>query len=240
MTDRIGEAEVRKLQTTVPANIRCIVFDVGWTLVDETQAHRYRMERVLGACDPSLKLDVDRLMEMYGECAAEHHGDPLLYLLDRLGIARERRAEFPYGKGMERLYPDAAPALRELKKAFVLGILANQSPGLPDRIRNYGWGDLFSFIIGSGDVGLKKPQKEVYELAEKKCGCRPSEILMVGDRLDNDIAPAKGVGWRTARVLRGTHRAKKPESPGEMPDMEVGSMQDLASLFRDKGDSRDR
>jgi len=212
-------------------NIRCIVFDVGWTLVDETEAHRHRMGHLLKACDPGAGLTVDRLMEMYEESASEHHGDPLMPLLDRLGVSRERRNEFPYGKSMERVYPDASPALQILKKNFKLGVLANQSPGLPGRIGQYGWDGLFDFVIGSGDVGLKKPQKEIYELAEKTSGCRPSEILMVGDRLDNDIAPAKTAGWRTARILRGIHRRKKPEGSGEVPDMEAESLDQLARML---------
>ena len=212
-------------------NIKCIVFDVGWTLVDETDAHRYRMEHLLKACDPGAGLTVDRLMEMYEEAASEHHGAPLLPLLDRVGVPRERRDEFPYGKSLERVYPDALPALRAMKKDYKLGVLANQSPGLPQRIEKYGFSELFDFVIGSGDVGVKKPQKAIFEMAEGRAGCQPSEILMVGDRLDNDIAPARAAGWRTARILQGIHRRKKPEGPGEIPDMEAESLEHLAGLL---------
>jgi ribonucleotide monophosphatase NagD (HAD superfamily) len=33
-----------------------------------------------------------------------------------------------------------------------------------------------------------------------RAGCAPSESVMIGDRLDYDIRPARLLGWRTIRV----------------------------------------
>ena len=38
----------------------------------------------------------------------------------------------------------------------------------------------------------------------------PAEAAMVGDRLDNDIAPARQPGLRTVRILRGYGALSRP------------------------------
>jgi FMN phosphatase YigB (HAD superfamily) len=54
---------------------------------------------------------------------------------------------------------------------------------------------------------------------------------MVGDRIDNDIAPAKALGMSTIRFRTGRHRRQKPRSPAEMPDAEVTDVQELEAAI---------
>jgi putative hydrolase of the HAD superfamily len=49
----------------------------------------------------------------------------------------------------------------------------------------------------------------------------PSECLMVGDRIDNDIVPAKVLGMRTVLFRTGRHIAQQPRSADEVPDVEA-------------------
>ena len=44
---------------------------------------------------------------------------------------------------------------------------------------------------------------------------------MVGDRIDNDVVPAKRLGMRTVLFRTGRHRAQQPRSWEEKPDVEV-------------------
>jgi FMN phosphatase YigB (HAD superfamily) len=39
----------------------------------------------------------------------------------------------------------------------------------------------------------------------KRAGCAPSEAVMIGDRIDDDIRPARSLGWKTIRVTQGLH-----------------------------------
>ena len=51
----------------------------------------------------------------------------------------------------------------------------------------------------SFEHGFSKPDPHVFRILTARLearGIRPAEILMVGDRLDNDIAPAQAHGWR--------------------------------------------
>ena len=52
----------------------------------------------------------------------------------------------------------------------------------------------------SGEHGFAKPSPRVFSLLSAALAARgisPAEMLMVGDRQDNDIAPAAAAGWQT-------------------------------------------
>jgi len=55
---------------------------------------------------------------------------------------------------------------------------------------------------------------------------------MVGDRIDNDIGPAKSQGWNTIRVRQGFSRFQRPRGPGEVPDMTIEKIGELSANQR--------
>jgi 4-nitrophenyl phosphatase len=50
---------------------------------------------------------------------------------------------------------------------------------------------------------MGKPSPAMYQLALERLGTSPAETLVVGDRLETDIAGAQVIGCRTALVLSG-------------------------------------
>jgi putative hydrolase of the HAD superfamily len=66
----------------------------------------------------------------------------------------------------------------------------------------------FEDVFVSGEIGEEKsPHFFRKVLAEIRA--RPSECIMVGDRMDSDIAPAKKLGIYTIRVLQGPYSKEK-------------------------------
>lgn len=62
----------------------------------------------------------------------------------------------------------------------------------------------------SFEHGFSKPDPHVFRLLTARLearGIQPAEILMVGDRLDNDIKPARAQGWQTWHLTPGTRAA---------------------------------
>jgi FMN phosphatase YigB (HAD superfamily) len=108
------------------------------------------------------------------------------------------------------LYPGVRGVLARLRHSgLLLGMASNgqeytrrelASAGLP-----LGWlADDLQFL--SGDHGYAKPSPRVFgslgEAAARR-GIRPGEILMVGDREDNDIVPAREAGWQAWHLRDG-------------------------------------
>lgn len=109
------------------------------------------------------------------------------------------------------LMPGAAEALAWLRPRGVpLGIASNAQPYTQYEL---GWAleaaglDLGWFApdlcFWSFAHGFSKPDPHVFRLLTVRLhvrGITAADTLMVGDRLDNDIAPARAQGWRTWRL----------------------------------------
>ncbi len=59
-------------------------------------------------------------------------------------------------------------------------------------------------VIGTSDGwGVEKPSSAFFDRVVSEGGGDPSNVLYVGDRLDNDIRPAQDVGLLTCLIRRG-------------------------------------
>ncbi|WP_240506219.1 HAD family hydrolase [Thermoactinospora rubra] len=210
--------------------IKAVVFDVGETLIDETRIWSRWADR----------LGVTRLtfMGVIGGMAALDRSYADAFQVVRPGIdidaevaawAREEPGSLRNRFDADDLYPDVREALQALRDAGHQVIIAGNQPveaydalaamGLPaDSIHTSdGW-------------GVAKPQPEFFAKVAAVAGREPREILYVGDRLDNDVLPAKQAGMRAALLRRGPWgylHAERPEAA--RADMVVG---DLHALVR--------
>jgi len=111
-----------------------------------------------------------------------------------------------------RLMPGAAEALGVLGRCGILcGIVSNAQPYtlreldaalVAARLSRAVFDPELSFW--SFASGFSKPDPHVFRLLGARLrgrGICPEETLMVGDRLDNDIEPARAQGWQTWRLL---------------------------------------
>jgi FMN phosphatase YigB (HAD superfamily) len=103
-------------------------------------------------------------------------------------------------------------------------VIANQSPGSEERLTRWGLIPFISVCVASAEVGLEKPDPAIFDLALRHAGCAASEPVMIGDRLDNDIRPARLLGWRTMRVLQGPGRFQSPRDSWDEPDLTVANV----------------
>jgi ribonucleotide monophosphatase NagD (HAD superfamily) len=55
-----------------------------------------------------------------------------------------------------------------------------------------------NFRIGAG---VEKRGLASSRLALSRAKCTPEEAVMIGDRFENDIRPARLQGWKTIRIL---------------------------------------
>jgi HAD superfamily hydrolase (TIGR01509 family) len=109
----------------------------------------------------------------------------------------------------ETLQPDVRPALERLRSSYRLGVLANQEPWIRDAMARDGIADAFEVWAVSAEVGSDKPDPALFRHALGQAAAPPERCAMVGDRLDNDILPARDLGMRTVWLLRG----EAPDDP---------------------------
>ena len=162
--------------------IRWIFFDVGTTLVDETKAYNHRIKDAIAGTDISF----EQFQEKRRFFAEQNlRGD--LEAITYFGLRKT-----PWHKEDEIPYPDAIEVLQYLvANGYKIGIIANQSPGTAERLKSWGLLQYIDVVAASAELGCSKPDMDIFYKALVMAGCRAQEAAMIGDRLDNDIFPAK-------------------------------------------------
>lgn len=171
--------------------VKWIFFDVGSTLVDETEAYDHRVREMIVGTDIT-----------------------------------------PWHSEDEVPYADAHSTLAALRQnGYKLGIIANQKLGTAERLGNWGLRQFFDVIAVSAEIGYAKPDKEIFEKAFELAGCTAQESVMVGDRLDNDIIPAKALGMKTVWLKNGLAQYQPAELGIGVADYQIGLLSELLALL---------
>ena len=102
--------------------------------------------------------------------------------------------------------------------------------GTQERIDNWGIGKYFDVVMASAEAGCAKPDPKIFSMALDKAGCEPKDAIMVGDRLDNDIIPAKKMGMKTVWVRQGYAIYQSIDDESKRPDHIVDSIGELRGL----------
>lgn len=109
-----------------------------------------------------------------------------------------------YGMGRvsgAKLVSGARETLQLLKNHFSLGLITEGSHETQmNQLTQHGIESLFKSIVISGDTPYHKPDLELYKIAVQQLDQNAKEIMMVGDRMDWDLKPAKQLGMVTILV----------------------------------------
>ncbi|KUP95290.1 haloacid dehalogenase [Thermobifida cellulosilytica TB100] len=208
--------------------MRSVVFDVGETLVDETRIFSRWADR-LGV--PQLTF-----FGTIGGVLAE--GRPMLdafrlvkpgFDLDAELAAWQREEPDSLRENFDEddLYPDVRPALERLRDRGLHVLVAGNQPVQAEAALRAM--DLPVADIHVSDAwGVAKPERAFFTRVVEEAGCAAEEILYVGDRVDNDVVPAREAGLRAALLRRGPWgylHAERPEAA--RADVIVSSLTEL-------------
>ena len=165
--------------------IKWLFFDLGSTLIDESECAEYRTQELLKQPNaPSREIIEQRMSELASQNRLPYKDTAKEFGLETI----------PWPTHLEKVYGGVPNLLEKLSHKYRLGVIANQSLGTEQRLIKYGIRQYFDEIISSAEAGLSKPDLEIFKLALNRSGCIPSEAYMIGDRLDNDIEPAAQLG----------------------------------------------
>ncbi len=200
--------------------MKWIFFDLGATLVDETDVYKSRCEYAIR------QLNIDSAEFMNKVCEeAGISPTPIRTAAEAYGVVLPK-----WDSSLEKLYEGAVDTVSYLYGKYKLGIIANQVPGTQERIDNWGMGKYFDVVMASAEAGCAKPDPRIFTMALEKAGCEPADAIMVGDRLDNDIIPAKKLGMKTVWVRQGYAIYQSIDDESKRPDHIVDSINELREL----------
>jgi HAD superfamily hydrolase (TIGR01662 family) len=218
--------------------IRAVVFDVGECLVDESRDY--------GTWADWLGVPRHTFSAVFGATIARGLDYRETFQVFRPGfdLAEERRrradAGAPEWFGEDDLYPDVRPALGELREAgYSLGLAGNQPATAGKILRQLALP--VDMVATSDDWGVSKPDPRFFTQLIGSVPHAASEIIYVGDRLDNDVRPASRAGMSTALIRRGPWGVIQEHDPAadEVATIRISSLRELlgrvASL---NGDAR--
>ena len=117
------------------------------------------------------------------------------------------------------LHADALLCLTALRaQGLRLGAAGNMRSHHEDFLRPH-----VDFVGSSERWGVEKPDAGFFAHVVDEAGVPADEILYVGDRVDNDVVPARAAGLRAVRIRRGAHA--QVESPAGI--VTIGSLTEL-------------
>jgi FMN phosphatase YigB (HAD superfamily) len=121
--------------------------------------------------------------------------------------------------------------LKKLSRIYKIGVIANQSLGTSERLENFGVRKYIDLIIASAEEGVSKPDRRIFEIALERSCCKPENAVMIGDRIDNDIVPAKQLGMKTIWVKQGFGSLWNITDESEKADIEVNNLSDILNYL---------
>lgn len=251
-----------------PRRVQWIFFDIGDVLVNEDRL-RFKIFKKLKnrLADKKIDLSFEEILatreDLIMDHADEHPHDSIakLYLSDKEYHEWHHDIKnFVHEQiGRELILVPGIPTLvRSLSSQYGLGLIADQPHQTLHFLDKHHLLKFFRVHAVSGVLNRNRPRKKVFEWAVNQAGCSFDQALMIGDRLDNDIVPAKQLDmmtiqarWNTYRkgytpktkmetqYLDSLHRTKnwrvEPASEGETADTIVDRVSRLAGVIEDFG-----
>lgn len=203
--------------------IKWIFFDVGTTLVDETEAYNHRIRDAIDGTDISFQQFNEKRIFFAKQ---NLKGD--LEAIKYFGLFKPS-----WHKEDEVPYPNSEEILKHLcSKGYKIGIIANQSLGTAERLEKWGLLKYIDVVAASAELGVAKPDRAIFDQALEMAECAAQEAVMIGDRLDNDISPAKKLGMKAIWVRQGFAVYQNLQLAECQPDYIVDNLSELKELFK--------
>ena len=202
--------------------VKWIFFDVGSTLVDETEAYDHRVRDMIVGTKISFE-EFDNVRVALAKQGFEGNSAAIKYF----GLVKT-----PWHSEDEVPYLDVYNTLEDLRdKGYMLGIIANQNPGTEERLKTWGLRHFFNVIVTSSEIGYAKPDKAIFGKALELAECNAGESIMIGDRLDNDIIPAKNIGMKTVWIKNGLAKYQDAKLGENYADYQISSLRELLKVL---------
>ena len=231
--------------------IKAVFFDLWDTLLVDRGVFRGERNEIvlefLKSLDKKTTLEgIDKLFtevhdhietEYFGNIEKYRFGMGLALVFERLGIEVDKKATETLEEKLWKLFlhegelrPHAKETLSYLKRrGYKLAVVTNWSTVRGNEVIDaFNLRKYFDLIIISEDVGGEKSTTLPFKAALEKLGLKPEEVVMVGDRDDEDIFGAKLLGMKAVKI-HGSHRVF---GETRKADYEINDLIELKEILR--------
>lgn len=205
--------------------IRAVCLDIDDTLVDYMASGRAGLTALVGH---------DRAWQHWNELTEVHYDRYLAgeFDFDTMRLQRTRAFFASLGeelspaevasrearrldamRGAWRLFDDVLPCLHLLRSAGMMLAAITNAPSAHQRskLATVGLIDTFDVLVIAEEVGMCKPDPDIFHLACRRLGVHPNQAVHVGDRLDLDALAAAEAG------LCGVWLSRRSAAPADVP-----------------------
>ena len=225
--------------------ITTVLLDAGGVILDETE-HEKVLADVITDTIKRVKPDYTKEQYYLDIDEAVQHFNPktyryVIWKYTRLDVSAYNEM---YSQSME-VWKERQPPLKlsdgfleevkEIAQHFDIGMAGQYRNAILAFLQKEGVLKYIKYPLTQDDFEITKPDPRYLEQIIKRIGVSPEECIMVGDRIDNDIVPAKQLGMKTILIRVGLHKNQQPRLPTEQPDVELECISGLAAAISELG-----
>lgn len=240
--------------------IKLIGFDLDDCLYDSTGlSERARINGLNAMINLGLKIDKEKakqilreIVKEYGSNFSKHYN----IFIRRLNQVDENIEYISYNDRYKyiaaavmayheekvnsiKLYDDVKNNLRRIKELSIKTAIITD--GIPikqyDKILRLKIESLIDLVVISDEIGIKKPNPELFNYCLKKFGVKGPETIYIGDRIDKDIIPANANKIYSVYLHRGgkydNYKTKFNFQKDFKPNYEISSLDELFDIIDD-------
>jgi HAD superfamily hydrolase (TIGR01549 family) len=154
------------------------------------------------------------------------------------GISNEQASEFQTHYELNcdnlQLFAEVPELINEIKaKGILVGIITNGPVQHQfNKINSLGLTSCVSrnHIFISDEVGVAKPNKQIFQHVAQKVNMTPSEIVYIGDSWPNDVVAPMEAGWK---AIWYNHRKRLPDTDHK-PLAEIDQLLSIIDIVKKK------
>ena len=175
--------------------IKAIIFDLGGVLLEDPQPG------MIVHYSKNLNVTKEKFLEVFAQYEADWQKGKFSeeQFWDRITTCLHRtkpQVESLWLDGILSVYKEKKEVFDLIKKlkqyGYTIALLTNTEIPVMNYIKKLKWED-FDLFIYSCEVGMRKPERKIYELALQKLKIQPGEAVFIDDKQEN-INAAEEVG----------------------------------------------
>ncbi len=184
--------------------IAAVLFDFGGVLLQHTDgidhaAIESRLDVPAGTLRRCLYLEGRYAEAFVGACTTEEWMASVRAAMERVAGAKAEALYGAFREAEHPLNPEVIDLVERLRPRYLTGVISNTIPGLAPRLREeFRIAHLFDVLVGSGDLGVAKPDAAIYLHAAGELGLPPERCVFIDDA-EPLAEGAKAVGMRGLR-----------------------------------------